>query len=94
MCFFTCVFEKFVALQGGREQWNTGPPVTCCAIFRRSPPSWQGGTQLSSKMEEEHHPGQMQPNQFGPGEIRTSGPPTPVDTNAGVGQNVTEAKHT
>ena len=41
-------------------------------------------------MGEEHRPGQMQPNQLGQGEIRTSGPLTPVDINAGVGQNVTE----
>ena len=42
-------------------------------------------------MEEEHQPGQMQPNQPGQGEVRASGPRTPVDTNAGVGQSVTEA---
>ena len=77
-----------MALQGGREQWNTGRPVTCCAIFRRSPLSLRGGTQLSSTMEEEHRP---QPNQLGEGEIRTSEPLIPVDINVGVGQNVIEA---
>ena len=53
--------------------------------------SLQGDTQLGSRMAEEHHPGQMQPNQLGQREIRTSGPLTPVDINAGVGQSVTEA---
>ena len=60
-----------MALQGGREQWNTGPPVTCCAIFRR----WRHAA-------EQHDGG---------GTSSTSGPLTPVDINAGVGQNVTEA---
>ena len=77
-----------MALQRGREQWNTGPPVTCCAIFRRSLRSLPGGTQLSSKMEEEHR---LQPNQLGQGETRTSEPLIPVDINAGAGQNVIEA---
>ena len=38
-------------------------------------------------MEEDHR----QPNQPGQGEITISGPRTPVDTNVGVGQSVTEA---
>ena len=87
----TCVFEKFVALQGGRGQWNTGPPVTCCAIFRRSPVSLRGGTQLSSKMEEDHHQGQRQGTQPGQGELQTSEPHTHVGINAGVEPSVTEA---
>ena len=88
MCYNMCL-ENFVALQGGREQWNTGPPVTCCAICRQSPTSLRGATQLSSKMEEDSQQGQ-QP-QPGQGEIQILETPTRVDTDAGVEKNAIEA---
>ena len=82
--------EEFVALQGGREPWNTGPQVTCCATCRQSPASWLDVTQLSSnKMEEDSQQGQ-QGQQAQPGQGETLETHTPAGTDAGVEKNAVE----